>query len=380
MDLEKLFEKEEAQEIQLPINLGLNDGTICPQQCIDVMQNHNLRTSLRNYTTADNDPLLKVICEQDGVNAENIYLANGSGPILKQCIPWIIEQKIRSSKALSAKYLLKKKLGVGGASFPIVSGRLTYFKVPIQAGNAGLDVKLLPLGEETNWKLRLEDVEKAIAETPSLVYICNPNNPTGQLMLTREEIITLLDKYPDSIFWVDEAYVQYLPKTEHEPLSNLVPKYNNLYVSRTFSFAYGLAGARIGYLLGPKDSITAFQKQVTNYRLGTLQEALAIAALTDPNHIAELEALTKKDRDMVGATLEEFGVQVVPSRTHYILAKFTDGKRTGAWLAGELQKVGITIKKFGDVQDEKYPEFFRITLGVGKENQYLCEQLRKILA
>ena len=73
-------------------------------------------------------------------------------------------------------------------------------------------------------------------------------------MLTRDEIVELLEAFPDSIFWVDEAYVQYMPKGSHEPLSNLVPKYNNLYVSRTFSFAYGLAGARIGYLLGPSSN------------------------------------------------------------------------------------------------------------------------------
>ena len=273
---------------------------------------------------------------------------------------------------------MKKKLGIGGATFPIVSGRLTYFKVPLKAGNAGLDVHLLPLGPETNWKLRLEDVESVISKTPGLVYICNPNNPTGQLMLTREEIISLLDKYPESIFWVDEAYVQYIPQDEHEPLSNLVPKYDNLYVSRTFSFAYGLAGVRIGYLLAPAKSVEAFQGAVTNYRLGTLQEQLAIAALTDENHIDELLELTAKDREQIGTVLEEFDVEVVPSKTHFILGRFSDD-RTGKWLAEELEKVGIRIKHFVDVKEESYPEYFRITLGVGKENDYLCEQLRKIL-
>lgn len=378
MSTSDTFETELAKDYNLPINLGLNDGTVCPKSCIDIMNAHNDRTCLRNYTTADHDPLLDTICKKDGVNPENIYVANGSGPILKQCIPWIVENKIRSSTSLTAKYLLKNKLGIGGPTFPIVSGRLTYFKVPLKAGNAGLDVHLLPLGPETNWKLRVEDVEAVISKTPSLVYICNPNNPTGQLMLTREEIITLLDKYPESVFWVDEAYVQYIPRDEHEPLSNLVPKYDNLYVSRTFSFAYGLAGVRIGYLLGPKSSIQAFEGAVTNYRLGTLQEQLAIAALTDENHIDELLELTAKDREQIGAVLEEFDVEVVPSKTHFILGRFTDD-RTGEWLAGELKKVGIRIKHFVDVQDEKYPEYFRITLGVGKENDYLCMQLRQIL-
>ena len=373
------LQSELAKDYTLPINLGLNDGTICPKSCIDIISDHSDRTSLRNYTSADNDPLLDTICAKDGVNPENIYLANGSGPILKQCIPWIVEQRIRSSKTLTAKYLLKKNFGIGGAAFPIISGRLTYFKVPLKAGNAGLDVHLLPLGPETEWKLRLEDVEEAISKTPGLVYICNPNNPTGQLMLTREEVITLLDKYPDSIFWVDEAYVQYIPREDHEPLSNLVPKYNNLYVSRTFSFAYGLAGVRIGYLLAPPESVKAFQAAVTNYRLGTLQEALAIAALTDEDHIGELLELCARDREQIAAVLEEFGVEAVPSQTHYILGRFKDD-RTGKWLAEELAKVGIKIKHFVDVQDEQYPEYFRITLGVGKENDYLCEKLREILA
>ena len=144
--------------------------------------------------------------------------------------------------------------------FPIVTGRLTYFKVPLKASKAGLTVKLLPLGKETNWKLRPEDVADALKETPGLAYICNPNNPTGQLMLTRDEIESLVKRFPDSIFWVDEAYVQYISKEEHQPLSDLVPKYNNLFVSRTFSFAYGLAGVRMGYLLGPKKRDSRFSQ------------------------------------------------------------------------------------------------------------------------
>lgn len=198
-------------------------------------------------------------------------------------------------------------------------------------------------------------------------------------MLERSEIIHLLDNYPDSIFWVDEAYVQYISKEEHQPLSDLVTKYPNLYVSRTFSFAYGLAGARIGYLMGPPESIEAFKAGVTNYRLGTLQEALAIAALTDPNHLQELEDMTAKDRKQVSDVLEKYEIQVVPSKTHFILARFNN-HRTGKWLAEELQKVGIRIKHFVDVGNEQYPKFFRITLGVGVENDYLCEKLEEILS
>jgi histidinol-phosphate aminotransferase len=262
----------QERPLSLPINLGLNDGTICPQSCIDVMQQHTSRTSLRHYTTAGNEPLLDVICKVDGVNPDNIYLAHGSGPILKQCVPYLISQKIKSSTRRIARHLISKN------GFPIITGHLTYFKVPIKALNRGLTVRLLPLLPENNFKLRVEDVEAELKKGDGLVYICNPNNPTGQLMMEREEIEHLAGKFPGSLFWVDEAYVQYIDEREHRYVSDLVPKYDNLLVSRTFSFAYGLAGVRMGYLLSSAARIKEFEDQVTDYRFGTLQEKLATAS------------------------------------------------------------------------------------------------------
>jgi histidinol-phosphate aminotransferase len=370
--MENLME-EQLGMLNLPINLGLNDGTICAASCIEVMQNHRERTSLRHYTDSDNSPLLEAICELDGVKKENIYLAHGSGRLLKQCIPYLIKQKILSSPVRIAKHLLTKR------AFPVITGRLTYFKVPIKASNQGIAIHLLPLGPETDWKLRADDVAETLRKRPGLVYICNPNNPTGQLMLERDEIIGLVKQFPDSLFWVDEAYVQYIPKTEHRPLSDQVPSFHNLFVSRTFSFAYGLAGVRMGYLLGPEPETTVFKSQVPDYCFGTLQEQLAIAALTDTEHLTDLAEMTSKDREQVGTVLSEQGIEVVPSKTHYILARFTDGKRTGPWLAEKLLEQGIKIKTFKDIGKENYDEYFRITLGVGEENSYLCEKLKAVL-
>jgi len=363
----------QERPLSLPINLGLNDGTICPQSCIDVMQQHTGRTSLRHYTTADNEPLLDVICKVDGVKPENIYLAHGSGPILKQCVPYLITKKIKSSTRRIARHLISKN------GFPIISGHLTYFKVPIKAMNKGLTVRLLPLSPEDNFKLRVPDVEAELKKGDALVYICNPNNPTGQLMMERDEIEYLAKKYPKSIFWVDEAYVQYIARDEHAYISDLVPKYDNLCVSRTFSFAYGLAGVRMGYLLSSAERIKEFESQVTNYRFGTLQEKLAAAALTDPDHLIQLRKMTAIDRNDVMSHLKKYdGLEAYASKTHFILCKFTDG-RTGAWLGEELLKRGIKIKVFKPVPGQDYTAYFRLTLGVNNENIYLCEQLDALL-
>lgn len=360
-------------EVNLPMNLGLNDGTICPQSCIDVMQEHTTRVSLRHYTTPDNDPLREVIAANDGVNMDNIYIANGSGPLLKQCIPHIVRQKIKSSPKNMLRHVVSK------TGFPIVSGRLTYFKVPKKARNSGLTVHLLPLGPENNFKLRLEDVEGVLKKNDALVYICNPNNPTGQLMMEREEIKHLLKTYPNSMFWVDEAYVQYIPEDEHEYISNLVPSHNNLVVSRTFSFAYGLAGVRMGYIMTAAERVREFEGQVTNYRFGTLQEKLAIAALTDAKHLPELREMTARHRRQLIDALNGYaGVEAFESRTHFVLARFTDG-RAGKWLAEELEARQIHIKKFDAIGEHNYDEWFRITLGMQAENDHLIAQLNDIL-
>ena len=360
-------------EVKLPMNLGLNDGTICPQACIEVMQQHTTRTSLRHYTTPDNDPLREVIAQRDGVNVNNIYTANGSGPLLKQCIPHIVRKKITASPRRMLRHVVAKN------GFPIVSGRLTYFKVPKKAKNAGLTVKLLPLEPENNFKLRVDDVEAVLKKQDALVYICNPNNPTGQLMMERDEVEHLLKRYPDSMFWVDEAYVQYIPRDEHQYLSDLVPHYNNLVVSRTFSFAYGLAGARMGYILTAADRVQEFEGQVTNYRFGTLQEQLAIAALTDEAHLPELRRMIAGHcRQMIDTLSGYSGVEAFESRTHFILARFTDG-RTGKWLADELEARQIHIKHFVAIGEHNYDEWFRITLGMQAENDYLIKQLDALL-
>lgn len=371
-----MFESDQVGEdasVQLPLNLGLNDGTICPQRCIAVMQSHTARTDLRHYTTPSNQPLLEVIAEQDGVSPENIFLAHGSGPLLKQCIPYLVRQRIMASPLRILRHVVRK------SGYPIISGRLTYFKVPLKAHRRGMTTHLLPLGPETGMKLRVDDVADSLKRGDGLVYVCNPNNPTGQLMLEREEVRHLLKRFPHSLFWVDEAYVQYISPDEHQYISDMVPSHKNLLVSRTFSFAYGMAGVRMGYLLADKVHIEAFNEQVTNYRFGSLQEQLAIAALTDPDHLPELREMTAQHRLQMTERLNLYkGVEAFESKTHFILARFTDGRR-GEWLAHELDKRGIHIKHFVPVGEHRYDEYFRITLGMQAENDYLITRLDDLL-
>ena len=355
------------------LNLGLNDGTYCPQACIDLIQNIDARTALRNYSTADNAPLRTALAQMDGVAQENIYLANGSGPILKQTIPHLVRKEIKSRFSRVIKHALSKN------GYPVILPAFTYFKVMKKAAQGGLQVHVLQTGPETNFSFDVEELERILKKQDGLVYIANPNNPTGQLQLTRQQIIELLERYPNSTFWVDEAYVQYMPPEIHQPVSDLVPAHKNLVVSRSFSFAYGLAALHLGYLIANEELVKELRGQVTEYTIGKFQEEVLLAAIADENHPKEIRAWTK---EAVACLREGFeaigGIETYPSHCNMVLCRFTDGRKAAPF-SQAMRSKGIRIKVFEDLQGMDFSEYFRLTTGIPEENLRVIEVAKEIL-
>ena len=359
--------------VSLPLNLGLNDGTYAPQRCLDVLRRYTERTDFRNYSTPDNAPLREAIARVDGVAPENVFLHNGTGPILKQAIPYLLKQRVLDSPRRMVRHLLKHD------GLPIITPRFTYSKVPKKAAEGGMHVDMLPLDPGDDFRFDVSRLERRLERGPGLVYIVNPNNPTGNLLVERAQIIPLLERFPEARFWLDEAYVHYVDDAEHPYFSSLVQRYPNLLVSRTFSFAYGLASIRIGYLLAKQSFVAELDKQLTDYRLGTLQEELAIAALEDPEHLPFVREQTRLAREQLYAGIARLtGVQSFPSVANFILCRFTDGRR-GAELKTKLGQRGIAIKTFEPGIGQSYDAYFRLTIGLPAENEFLLAQMAEVL-
>lgn len=357
----------------LPINLGLNDGTYAPQAVADAMVRLATRTGLRNYSEGTNRRLREAIAERDGVAPENVFLHNGSGPILKMVVPFLVRREIKRSPVRIFKHLTVKR------GYPLVTPRLTYSKVPKKGAQAGLTVHMVPLDPENGFTLDVAKIEEAVRKRDSFVYICSPNNPTGNVLIQKSDVERLARAYPRSIFWIDEAYVQYVDENEHEYVAPLAGQLPNVMVGRTFSFAYGMAGLRLGYLLCDSELVNALNAQLTDYRVGTLHEELGIAALDDPDHLPDLRARCAEARSVLIQGFSRFdGVEMFPSQTNFVLGRFTDG-RTGAWLREELEKRGVLIKKFDAWGDENYDEYFRLTVGTPEENAFLVALAGEVL-
>ena len=360
--------------VSLPLNLGLNDGTYCPQASLDAMMRFNHRTSLRNYTDANNDSLRAAIADRDGVTPEHVFLRNGSGPILKQVVPHVIRAAIKASPRRVARHVVSKN------GYPIITPRLTYSKVPRKAMELGLTVHMLPLRPEDGFKLDVGLLDARLAKQEGFVYITSPNNPTGNVLITRAQLEPLLQRYPSSTFWIDEAYVQYVDEADHEYISPLVARYPNLLVSRTFSFAYGLAGIRVGYLLGRPALVAELDNQITDYRIGMLQQAMVIAGLNDAEHLPFVRAeCARESKVLIDGMNALPGIEAFPTQVNFVFARFTDG-RTGAWLKARMAERGVLIKAFEAFGPENYDEYFRVTLGVGAENEYFLGVLREVIA
>ncbi len=356
------------------LNLGLNDGTYCPQAVLDVLKSFDARTSLRNYTSPENDPLREAIARKDGVTPDHLYLANGSGPILKQTVPGFIRAQIKAAPSRIFKHVMFKE------GYPIITPRLTYFKVPGKAMGLGLTVHLVPLEPEDGFKLDVTKLADVLKKTDGFVYLANPNNPTGNLIVERDEIEQLVVDFPRSTFYIDEAYVQYVPQARHTPVTDLVPQHDNMMVGRTFSFAYGMAALRIGYLVTQPEHVKQLQAQVVDYRLGELQQAAGIAAVNDAEHLPFIQKASAEAIAYLRDGLTNIdGVQTFPSTANFLLCRLTDG-RSGADIKAALKERGILIKAFAPIGEHSWDDYFRLTIGTPDENERLLTELRAVLA
>jgi len=360
-------------DVRTPVDMVLNHGTYCSARCAATLEGRLARTSLRGYPPADNRDLKVALARDAGVAPENVLVANGSGPILKSVIPLLIERKIKRSPVRMARFLLRR------VAYPIITTNLTYSKVPAGGVRLGLRCVLVPLDPARGFALDLRALEAKLRDHDGLVYLCNPNNPTGNVLVTRAELEPLLTRYPDSYFVVDEAYVHYLEAEEHAPMADLVLRHPNLVVVRSFSFAYGLAAVRVGYAACAPAIVQQFEGKHTPHLVGQLATDLVLASLADPDHLRFVRAETSRERARLYEAMSAMpGLEVFPSRTNFLLCRTRAGLTAKRVHDGLLAR-GVKVKLFEPFADEWFGDYFRVTIGVPAENTFFLDQLGALL-
>jgi histidinol-phosphate aminotransferase len=216
----------------------------------------------------------------------------------------------------------------------------------------------------------LDAVAAAITPRTKLVLLATPNNPTGTALST-DSMAALLDGIsPATIVVIDEAYREFLDPSLGDPVRDLVPRYRNVVVTRTFSKAQGLAGLRAGYAIGDPEVITAIDKTLFPFAVNALAQAAAIAAIDAEAEIGERVAAILSERARVIAALNDSGWELPDAQANFVYLPI--GERTDEVYLG-LERRGVVTRPFSN-------EGIRVTISTPDENDRFLTTLAQVVA
>ena len=235
---------------------------------------------------------------------------------------------------------------------------------------AGGKPRLIPLTKDT-YQLDVKKILKAINKKTKIIFICSPNNPTGNLMNLKD--IETIVKSTDKIVYLDEAYIEFGGKT----LVNWVEKYPHLIVGRTFSKLYGLAGYRVGYAFVHKNLAKYYLNSITPFVVSRPGQAAAIAALDDINFISKTIKMVSEGKEFYYKNFTKAGIKFLPTDANFIALDCFPLKAKE--ITNKLLKKGIIIRECSSFG--KGGEYLlRITIGTKEQNQRVLNLLTEYMS
>lgn len=223
----------------------------------------------------------------------------------------------------------------------------------------------------------LDGMLAAIADDTRLVFIANPNNPTGTF-IDGPTLEAFIAKVPRNVVIVlDEAYTEYLAADKRYDAIGWVRRYPNLLVSRTLSKAYGLAGLRIGFAIAQPELTDLMNRLRQPFNVNTLAQAAAIAALGDKAFLEKSAALNADGYRVLTAAFDRLGLDYVPSYGNFVLVRVGHDDGAGDRVNLALLKQGVIVRPVGNYG---LPQWLRITIGLPQENAAFIAALERALA
>jgi histidinol-phosphate aminotransferase len=334
------------------IKLASNENPFGPSlQAIAAMQ--RAATEVGLYPDGSGHELKTKLAQLHGVTREHITLGNGSNDTLVMVAEAFLAPGL---EAVASQYAF--------AVYPIAvqATGATYRTVPaLPATDA------MPLGHD------LAAMRRAVNERTRVVFIANPNNPTGTYV-SAAALDAFVGSLPASTLVVlDEAYFEYGRSLQLQDGIEWLARYPNLVVMRTFAKAYGLAGARIGYAVSHPEVADVLNRVRQSFNVSSMALAGACAALDDPQHVARAVAVAVAERSRVAQRLAELGIVTCPSGGNFLLAHM--GPQAAA-INQALLRQGIIVRP---VANYGLQEHLRITLGTPQQNDRLLAALAVVV-
>ena len=252
----------------------------------------------------------------------------------------------------------------------VLTTEAAFIGFQVLARSRGVAYRTVPYKK---WRYDLASLADQINESTKIVYLANPNNPTGTIF-TRTEFEEFYKRVPERVLIIlDEAYFEYARENPLYP-DSMQYRYDNVITLRTFSKIYGLAGVRIGYGFAHGELIKNLLKVKLPFEPSSLAQAAGIAALLDTEFMQRSLELNRKGREYLIKALRELELEVVPSEANFVMI-VRDNEEEADSLVQDLMKLGVIIrplKHFG------LANCVRISIGTAEENELLVASLRKI--
>lgn len=343
------------------VKLASNENPIGPsKKAIAAMEKET--RELTRYPDGNGFDLKQALCKKLSVGSvtiapENITLGNGSSDILDFIVKCFVAKgdEVVFSQHAFAIYGLVTKIQGGECNV-------------VPAKNYGHD---------------LDAMANAISDKTRLVFVTNPNNPTGT-WLTQTEIAEFMAKVPsDVVVVLDEAYFEYVNEAEYANGLVLISDYPNLVVTRTFSKAYGLASLRVGYGISSSEVADLMNRVRPPFNVNSFALAAAIATLGDAEYVAESKAVNDAGMVYLTQSFDALGLPYIPSVGNFISFEIPLAVNAGATniSAADVDKkllaVGVIIRPIANYE---MPNHLRVSIGTQAENETFIAALTKILA
>ncbi|MFZ1899023.1 MAG: histidinol-phosphate transaminase, partial [Azonexus sp.] len=294
----------------------------------------------------DQFELIKAVAERCGLAQNQVVLGNGSNDVLD---------------------LIARVFLAPGRS--AVFAQHAFAVYPLATLSTGAELIATPA---KHYGHDLDAMRTAIRPDTRIVWIANPNNPTGNV-LPYPEVRAFLEAVPREVVVVlDEAYNEYLPPAERVDTAAWIADFPNLVVTRTFSKIFGLAGLRVGYALASAEIADLMNRVRQPFNVNNLAIAAAIAALDDHLFVAESYELNRRGMEQLVAGLKRLGLEHIPSHGNFVTFRAGDG----AAVNQKLLKQGVIVRPIGGYG---LPEWLRVTIGTEPENARFLEALEKAL-
>jgi len=331
------------------IKLSSNENSYGPSPMIlESINTKNFLSNTNRYPEISGETLREALSNFHGIDAERIVLGCGSD-----------------------ETLLFSALSFCKDGDEIIHAEHGFEMYPIISKIVGATSKTIK--EDDRFKISVQSICIEITAATKLIYLANPNNPTGTY-LSRSMIKDLMNKIPKNVIVViDGAYAEYVIQDDYDKGFSLADEFDNIIITRTFSKVYGLAGLRIGWCYSSKKVSDILNKVKGPFNTTSIAQNLAILALKDQDHINSVVKFNLETKNWFENELKKLELQTFPSEGNFAFIKTTEKKAKE--IAKHLLESGILIRQLNSY---KLPDCLRISIGTRKEMEITINSLQQL--